>query len=267
MARVASGMAPILLAAALAVLPVAAFASGPQPPCPAVPGGDPAVFPTYGAMDGPPNYGIWHIRDIARDRWQAPECLHWYGDTRLVVALAARFHSTASTADFAEMLGSVSRYPSVKFWAITRQEWYPMALDAFVVAGPKNENVRLPDPPPDALVAGRDYFYAEDTDVSGRDVYHMRVLERTPDRLVMSSENVTPITVAIVTMFPPAALQVMTFLDRVAGGWALYGITRAAVESSSMVSGYQSSYLNRLDAMRRVLAGIPTDRDPPIARR
>ncbi|WP_428666834.1 hypothetical protein [Reyranella sp.] len=35
--------------------------------------------------------------------------------------------------------------------------------------------------------------------------------------------------------------------------------------SSSLVAGYGSSYLNRLEAMRRYLAGVPTDRNPPVA--
>jgi hypothetical protein len=47
--------------------------------------------------------------------------------------------------------------------------------------------------------------------------------------------------------------------------WDLYEITRAGAESNSFVSDYGSSYLNRLDAMRRYLAGLPTDRDPPVA--
>ena len=255
-----------LLAALLAAPPVAAFAAGPQPPCSASPGGDRATFPAYGTMDGPPSYGIWHVRDIQRDGWQPPACLGWFGDSRLVVALAARFHSPASIGDFAERLGGVSRFPAIKFWAITRQAWHPLAQDAFVVASPKGGRVRLPDPSADALVAGRGYFYTEDADVAGRAIYRMRVVERTTDRLVMASENVTSITMAILTLFPPESLQVMTFVDRYADGWALYEITRAASDSSSMVASYQSSYLNRLEAVRRVLAGIPTDRDPPIAR-
>jgi hypothetical protein len=47
--------------------------------------------------------------------------------------------------------------------------------------------------------------------------------------------------------------------------WSFYAISRAGADSSSFVAGYQSSYLNRLEAMRRYLAGLPTDRDPPIA--
>jgi hypothetical protein len=85
---------------------------------------------------------------------------------------------------------------------------------------------------------------------------------------VLTSENVTPIRVAIITLFVPGALQVATFVGREGPDiWTLYEITRASAESSSMVSGYQSSYLNRLDAIRRHLAGLPTDRDPPIAPR
>jgi hypothetical protein len=267
MARTASaGMTWVMLAAVLAALPGTAFAGGPQPPCRAIPGGDPATFPTYGAMDGPPSYGIWHVRDLQRDGWQPPACLGWYGDSRLVVALAARFHSPATIGEFAERLGGVSRFPAIKFWAITRQAWHPLAQDAFVVASPKGGKMRLPDPAADALVAGRGYFYAEDADVAGRAIYRMRVIERTADRLVMASENVTSITMAILTLFPPASLQVMTFIDRHDDGWAAYEITRAAFDASSMVASYQSSYLNRLEAVRRALAGIPTDRDPPIAR-
>ena len=48
--------------------------------------------------------------------------------------------------------------------------------------------------------------------------------------------------------------------------WSLYEITRASADSSSMVSGYASAYLNRLEAIRRVLAGEPTDGAPPIAK-
>ena len=82
----------------------------------------------------------------------------------------------------------------------------------------------------------------------------------------LDPENLTPIRVACVTIFEPGALQVATVLQRAArDAWDLYEITRAGAASSSFVAGYGSSYLNRLDAMRRHLAGLPTDRDPPVA--
>jgi hypothetical protein len=96
----------------------------------------------------------------------------------------------------------------------------------------------------------------------------MRVLERTADRVVLTAENVTPIRVAVVTVFEPGALQVASVLQRDGEGtWGFYEITRAGAGSSSLVTSYGSSYLNRLEAMRRYLAGVPTDRDPPVAPR
>lgn len=255
------------LALSLLVLPGLAFraealAAGPVAPCNG--SGDAGISPAYAPMGGPPNFGSWHARDLTN--WQPATCLGWYGDTRLAVAEAARFRSAVPVADLAYRLGAVSRFPSIKFWAITRQQWQPLAEDAFVVDWPQSTKVRRPDPPPEALTPGHDYYYAEDTDVSGRAIYRMRVLARTENRLVMATENVTPISLAVFTLFPPNALQIVTFLDRDGDGWAFYAMTRAASDSNSMVASYQSAYLNRLEAMRRVLAGLPTDRDPPIAR-
>jgi hypothetical protein len=159
----------------------------------------------------------------------------------------------------------VSQYPSIKFWAITRREWRPLALAAWAVNGPDGKT-REPDPPASALQTGRDYYYAEESDLVSRVVYRLRVLERSADRLVLETENVSPIRMAFLTLFEPKALQVATFLDRLdADTWGLYEITRASADSSSIVSGYRSAYLNRLEAIRRLLAGQPTDRDPPIA--
>ena len=126
--------------------------------------------------------------------------------------------------------------------------------------------MRRPDPTGKALVAGRDLYYAENTDVGGRTVYRLHVVEHTAERIVLTTENMTAIRAAIVTLFEPGALQVATILSRDGpNSWSFYEISRAGAESSSFVAGYQSSYLNRLEAMRRHLAGLPTDRDPPIA--
>jgi hypothetical protein len=233
---------------------------GPMPPCDAG-----AVYPPYGDVDGKPLYTTWHDRDLQKLGWQPPACLGWSGDSRLVAALAARFHGANSLEAVAAPLAAVSRYPAIKFWAITKRDWRPIALDAWAVDGPQ-ATTRIADPPLGALQPGRDFYYAEDAEMAGRAVYKMRVLQHTADRLVFETENVSPIKIAILTVFEPGALQVATFLDRIdADTWGLYEITRASQQSSSMVSGYGSSYLNRLEAIRRLLAGVPMDRDPPLA--
>jgi hypothetical protein len=233
---------------------------GPQPPCDGAP-----IYPPYGAIDGKPAFATWRDADLQKLNWQPPACLGWQGDSRLVAALAARFHSSQSLDELAGRLAAVSHYPSIRFWAITRREWRPLAVAAWAVDGPKG-TVREPDPPASALQPGHDLYYAEEADMAGRAVYRLHVIAHTADRLVLETENVSPIKVTFITMFEPAALQVATFLQRLDGDtWGLYEITRASAASSSMVSGYQGAYLNRLEAIRRLLAGKPTDGDPPIA--
>lgn len=244
------------------VLPLAsAMAAGPQPPCP---GTMPAaVLPAFGAIDGPPSAGAWQGGDLKRDGWRPSACLGWQGDSRLVAAVASRFRSPLSVDQLAARLTAVTGTRAIKYWSVHGQKWRPFVLDAWPVDGPEGK-VRRPDPPPDAFVPGRDFFYADDTG----GVYRVRVLERTADRLVMAMENVTPIRVMLVTLFEPAALQYVSFLVREGpDGWAHYEISRAAAGASSFVTAYQSSFLNRLEAVRRHIAGLPTERDPPLAQK
>ncbi len=46
-------------------------------------------------------------------------------------------------------------------------------------------------------------------------------------------------------------------------GW--YQIIRAGHGASSLALGSEASYVNRSAALYRYVAGIPTDRDPPVA--
>jgi len=250
----------LLVACGLALPAAAQPVVGPQPPCEG-----PPVYPPFGAIDGVPAVAIWHEANLQKLGWQPPACLGWQGDSRLVAALAVRFHTTQSLDALGARLAAVSHYPDIKFWAVTRQEWRPLANAAWVVAGPDNAQ-RLPDPAASALQPGHDVYYSEDADLAGSAIYRLHVADRSADRLVLETQNVSPIRVAILTVFEPAALQAATFLQRIDENTvALYEITRASMASSSMVTGYQSGYLNRLDAIHRLLAGQATDGAPPIA--
>ena len=241
------------------LLPAAAHANGPEPPCAGAP------VPAYGAVDGPPAFGLWSSSDLHRDGWQPPACLGWQGGSRLVAALAARFRSPLSFGALAERLTAVSHHPDIRFWAVTRHEWLPLVQRSWTVDGP-DARYQRPDPSATELTRGRDFYYAADAEVGGRAVWRLHVAERSDSRIVLTTENVTPIRIAIMTIFEPGSLQVATVLQRASpDAWDLYEITRAGAASNSFVSGYGSSYLNRLDAMRRHLAGLPTDQGPPIA--
>jgi len=250
----------ILILCSLAFPALAQPVVGPTPPC-----GEAPAYPPYGEIDGKPLVATWRDADLKKLGWQAPACLGWQGDSRVVAALAARFRSPRTLDEIAAPLAAVSHYPEVKFWAITKRDWRPLATAAWAVDGP-TAAAHMADPPIGSLQAGRDFYYAEEADMAGRAIYRVHVLEHAANRLIIETENVSPIKIVLVTLFEPGALQIVTFLQRLdADTWGLYEITRASAASSSMVSGYQSSYLNRLEAVRRLLAGQPTDRDPPIA--
>lgn len=238
---------------------LSAVAAGPQPPCAQ------ESVPAFGAFDTAPSVQIWTQSDLAREQWQPPACLGWQGDSRLVAAIATRFHSSLSIDDLAERLTAVSSHTSIRFWAVSRQEWRPLVASSSLIDGPDG-TAPLPDPSRSALMPGRDFHYAEETDVSPRSVHRLRVLEHTADRLVLVTENVTPVRALFFTLFEPGALQTATFVERDGpDGFRLYEITRVTPASSALAVNSASGYLNRLDSVRRHLAGLPTDRDPPLA--
>ena len=84
---------------------------------------------------------------------------------------------------------------------------------------------------------------------------------------MLSTENVTPIRVGILTAFDPGSMQSVIFLDKRGPGlWGYYQAIRATEGASAFVLGSDASYVNRLAALYRYEAGIPTDQEPPAAR-
>jgi hypothetical protein len=231
---------------ALLVLSSAADAAGPQPPCQQQPS------PAYAAEGAVPQSGVWLGADLRRDGWSPPACLGWTGDSRLVAALAGTFRSTLTLDQLVARMTDVSAYPSVDYWSVSHQAWRPIVLEAQPVARP-------------AGTAASDIYYVERGDLSGKSTYRLGVVERTPDRAVIVSQNVSPIRIAVITAFEPGALQLALFIERAGPDlWHLYALSRVGSDSSSLVANSPSSYLNRLDAFKRYLAGTPTNQEPPL---
>ena len=190
------------------LLPAAAHANGPEPPCAGAP------VPAYGAIDGPPAFGLWSHTDFSRDGWQPPACLGWQGDSRLVAALAARFHSPLSLGGLAERLTAISHHPDIRFWAVTRREWRPLVERSWTVERTRRQDATARS---ERGRAGR----ADATSITPRMPRSAAARcggctwsSATIQRIVLTSENVTPIRIAFVTIFEPRSLQVATVLQR-----------------------------------------------------
>lgn len=237
----------------LLLAPLAAQAERPalQPPCGA--SSQPAAAPSGGA----PATAVWSEQALRKTGWTPPTCLNWTaGQTRLAIALAGDFRFDGTVDELLARFGAFSAYKSIRYWSVSAHGWQNLASDAGRVGG---ADLAAAD-----LMPGSTFDYFENGR-AGRVVYRLRVLERTRDRAVLASENVTPIRTALLTAFDPGALQSVTFLDRRGPGvWSYYQIVRAGQGASSLALGSEASYVNRAAALYRYMAGIPTDRDPPV---
>jgi hypothetical protein len=234
-------MRRLLLAAALIGLSAPAQA-GPVPPC----GGPPV--PAFGELNGPPQWRMWSADELTAERWAPAACLGWSGGTRFVAAVASRFRAHD---DVFQRLLNIAAWPAIRYWSVSHQSWQPLAVSVSALAG-----------------AGENFRFTERDENGGDIVYYLRVLQRDATHMTVATENVTPIRIAIITAFEPGALQTVTFVERVgADQWNTYQVTRVGAGASSFVLGYKGSFLNRLEAVRRYLAGQPADQPPPLAPR
>lgn len=230
-----------------------------MPPC-----GEPPV-PAYAPVGQPPVTDVWSESELRRSGWSAPDCLNWgTSRTRLVAALAGQFHLDGPADELMARIGRISGLKTVRYWSVTHKAWQELVSDAGVLED--GQGKARPDINPSELAPGRSFFYYE-VSQTGRTVYRLTVTARTPDRLVVATENVTPIRYGILTAFGPGAMQTVIFLDqRGPGLWGYYQTIRATEGASALALGSEASYVNRLAALYRYVAGIPTDQEPPLAR-
>ena len=179
-----------------------------------------------------------------------------------MAALASRFRSTDNVF---ERLANIGAWPGIRYWSVSKQHWQPLASSVSPLDAAGRTSVF---PSTTSLAVGQEYFFAERDENTGETTYRLRVAARGEQSLVLSTENVTRIKVAIITAFGPGSLQTVAFVRRtVPGQWETYQITRVGADASSLVLDHRGSFVNRLEAVRRYLAGLPTDRQPPLAPR
>lgn len=257
---------PIALAALLLVAPIAAQAQAPlqgfamRPPC----AGSPQ--PAYSAPGGPPAIASWTESELNTQAWRLSPCLRWTeGPSRLVTALAAVFHAP-SLDDLLTRYGALSRYKSIQVWSIMHQAWEPFTTQAGFTDGPA-ASYTYPDLTPADFVAGKDFYYYEIDQRTGRTIHHLKVGQRTADKVELMTENLTPIKYAMFTIFEPGALRTATFIERHGPEtWGYYQAIGVGEGSDFIAVRSASPYINRLTALYRYMAGLPTNGSPPAAR-
>ncbi len=233
--------------------------AGPEPPCGA------AAFPSYPGVDQPPVVRAWENGDLGRD-WTPPVCTGWTdrGFTTLVAA-AGRFRHALGAGELLRRVGALSEYTGIRYWSTSRKRWQGMISDAYALPGPDGER-RCEDFSRAEMAEGRALYFRQQDNVFGMVTYRMRVRAFSPDRLVFDTENVSPAKNMFVRMFDPGGIRSMVFLERESQDvWRYYCILRTGRGANPLTAGHAASYINRVVAFYRYLAGIPTDREPPAA--
>ena len=229
-----------------------------SPPCE----GD-MTQPPYAPVGAPPNVTIWE----GKRRPTLSSCLDWpSAQTQKLVAVAGTFQAADGSETLISRFGDVSSLKLVRYWSTTEQAWRPLLLAATAVTsktgGQPRGNFTSTE-----LESGQDVYLSQrDGRVASDVIYRMRLRVHEPDRLVIETENVTPVRWFTLTLFKPGDLRSTYFLEhRSAGTWSYYALTTTA-SGNWFAAGHDKSYINRVVAMYRYLAGIPTDLEPPPAR-
>jgi hypothetical protein len=115
--------------------------------------------------------------------------------------------------------------------------------------------------------SGADLHLVQDDNRStGGVVYRMCAREVGPDRLVVETENVGAVRLLLLPLAGPGDLRALHVLDRLGPDeWGYYGLARTGAGASPLAGGREASLANRAAALFRHLAGLPTDRGPPVA--
>jgi hypothetical protein len=246
--------------AAVVALPAGANGDVPRLPCGVAP------LPAYAEPGAPPNVRAWSGK--AARSWQPPACSTWQvTDADILVGLAGSFRYDGEIDGLLARIGAISSKKGVRYWSTTEKSWQMLVTDAFALSGPDAE-LRRADFKPAELAKGQAIHYAQnDNRSAGNGVYRERVLAADRERVLIESENLTPIKKMMITLYAPGDLQTLYVIERRAPGqWNFYSLTRTRMASSMLPTGSEASYINRSVAFFRHVAGIPTDQEPPAAR-
>src|SRR6202158_300684 len=233
---------------------------GPQPPCGDVP------TPFYPGLNDLAIVKSWSKSDLGPD-WKPPACSGWsdVGFTALVT-IAARFTHSSETSGLFRQIGAISELAGMRYWSTTHKQWRTLIVDAYALTGLQSGR-RRGDCTSDEIKEGKVLYFEQVDNLSGKAIYRMHIVEASDKRLVFDVENVSTMRHFLIPILHPGDLQSMYFLDRESDSvWRYYSIVRTGKNANGVTAGNESSPVNRAGEFYRLLVGIPTAQEPPVAR-
>jgi hypothetical protein len=225
------------------------------------------VMPAPTALGTQPAMQIWH-KGEAPPAWRGPGCAAWAsGDYSAVVTLSGDFAFDGSADDLLLRFGRISSLVGIRYWSVGDNDWRTLITNAAALTGAKSMQHRA-DFSIDEMRHDNTFYYSQSDSRSSTAVtYRMRVLAADPDRVVIEMENVSSVKLLFVPIYGAGDLKSVISISRVGNGvWRYDGLSAIREGSISFGGNHDPSYVNRAVALYRHIAGIPTDRDPPLAR-
>jgi hypothetical protein len=150
---------------------------------------------------------------------------------------------------------------------VSDRQWRPLLLDAAALDRGAAARRRADFAVDELKGGGPLYFLQTESRLGVPVAYRMRVLEFGPDRVWVETENVGTVRIALIPIAGPGDLRAIYVLERRARGvWGYYGLVLSGADVSLFARVSDASLINRAAALHRHFVGIPTDREPPLAR-
>jgi hypothetical protein len=221
--------------------------------------------PAYG-QPGAPHVAVWRDGD-ATTAVHPPACLDWTSwHATVIVALAGLLPGPDSEDALLSRFAAISRFQGIRYWSASASSWQTLITDAAAVFGPKDARRRRDFSPKELSPGQPVYFSVADNYSSGPVVYRMQVTAIGPGQLTIAVENTTSLWVFLLPLFGPGDLHSFYVLQRLGPGlWGYYSLTGVKEGALAWFGGDATSTINRAAAVYRHIAGIPTDRNPPLA--
>ncbi len=257
-----SSLTAILLTLSLAFLPDTTLSQtegGSTKDTPVCPSITEAPYPEFAAPDRKPHYRAWNNLPVM------PASCHITVKTpiAMTVAIAAYFNHSGTLEDIAAQLGAISAMQDLTYWSVTDKAWRQLVSNAIALSTNNNKAIRSDFTAAEVLSGDTLYFAQNDTRSWGLNVYSLKAINSSPDQLIFTSENISPVKLGPITLFAPQTAQTVVFVTREDNTtWSYYSL---AVLKDTSFGAKEKSLINRQAALYRSLAKIPSDLEPPLA--
>ena len=222
--------------------------------------------PAYAPLNAAPDVQLWKAATLA----PLPDLAACLGTSSpplgTLVAVAGTFRNTDGGTALLSRFGAVSELLLVRYWSTTDHTWRPLVTAATALTKEVGGQPRA-DFTPAEFESGQDLYQSQtDSRSTNEVIYRMRLRERDSHHFLIETENVTPVRWWALTLYKSGDLRSLYYLDqRSPGIWSYYSLTKIG-GAGWLMTGHENSYINRVVALYRHIAGIPSDLEPPPAR-